>query len=393
MTAAETVIIGGGAIGTSIAYYLARQGREVLLVERADLAAGSSGACDKAVILQSKNPGLHLQLALKSAAIYPALGDELGADLEYSRDGGMIVIETEEELAVMRDFVRRQQEIGLSVDLLDREEALTRQPALSRHIVGATHSAMDAEVNPINLTLAFARAARRLGARIALGTNVTGILTEQGRVTGVVTDRGEIRARQVVNCAGAYAPEVGRMVGLEIPIKPRRGQILVSEPVPKLIHGDILSAKYIVAKHNPALVARATGKAARMGVGLSLGQTHSGNLLIGATREFVGYDRGTTYGALTAIATNAVRLVPAIKHINLIRTFAGLRPYTPDGLPILGPVPEIKGFYMAAGHEGDGVALAPVTGMLMAECLAAGQVPETLRPFSITRFQTRQEAS
>lgn len=385
----ENVIVGGGVIGTATAYYLAKIGQEVLLLEKDDLASGASGACDKAIIMQSKNPGIHLQLALKSAEIYKTLEAELDCRLEYANEGGMIVIETEEEMKVMRQFVNKQRAIGLDVHLLDGYEARQVQPALADHIIGATYSNQDAQVNPILLTLGFAIAARRLGASINCYTPVTGIKVHKGKVRSVLTTAGEIKTKNLINCAGAYAPQIGAMVGLDIPIQPRRGQLLVSEPVAKLIKGDILSANYIAAKYNPALLEKSADMATRLGVGLSLGQAESGNLLIGGSREFVGYDKRTTHQALSAIAENAMRIIPALKNIHLIRAFAGLRPYSPDGLPILGAVPSIQGFYMAAGHEGDGIALAPITGQIMAELISYGRTSVDLSLFNITRF-TRQ---
>jgi len=382
---AEIVVIGGGVIGTSIAYYLAKEGRDVVILEKGDLASGSSGACDKAILMQSKKPGIHLELALKSAEIYKTLTDELEYPIEYANDGGMIVIETEEELAVMKQFVKKQREIGLGVELLDGKQARSIQPALADHIIGATHSDQDAQVNPIHATLGFATSAKRLGVEIYQQTEVTGIKVVSGAITAVETTRGQISTRNVVNCTGAYAPFLGRMVGLNIPIRPRRGQIVISEPMPKLIKGDMLSAKYIAAKHNPDIVEKAKDKATQMGIGLSLGQADSGNLLIGASREFVGYDKSTTYEALSAIIQNAIRIIPALKNINMIRNFAGLRPSTMDGLPILGGT-ELDGYYIAAGHEGDGIALAPITGQFMAELICQGKSSIDLSLFHISRF-------
>lgn len=367
MATADTVVIGGGVIGMSIAYRLAERGRRVTLIERHDLASGASGACDKAIFLQSKNPGLHLELALASAAMYEGLAGELGSEIEFRRDGAMIAIETPSDFEIMARFVARQKEAGLRVDLLTGDEARKVQPALASHITGATWSDQDAEVNPMLLTFAFARAARRHGAEILANTEVTGIRTVAGRVTAVTTDRGEIGTDLVINACGAWAPQIAEMVGLDIPIKPRRGQIIITERVPPMIHGDMLCARYIVAKYNPDILKDSNDPAVRLGVGLSLGQTVSGNLLIGGCREFVGHDRRNTEEALRAIVNHATRLVPGLRGIHVIRTFAGLRPYTPDGLPVLGEAPGLKGFFLAAGHEGDGIALAPVTGRIMAD--------------------------
>jgi sarcosine oxidase subunit beta len=242
-------------------------------------------------------------------------------------------------------------------------------------------------VNPINLTLGFFRGAKKYGAKPLLSTEVRAIKVKKGRVSSVLTSEGEIFTRFVVNACGVYAPAIGRMVGLDIPIIPRRGQIIVTEPVPSLICGDVNCARYITAKFRPELLGN--DENARLGIGLSLGQTENGNLLIGGTREFVGYDRRTTHRALRAILKHAVSLVPALKDISIIHSFAGLRPYTPDGLPILGEVENLKGFIMAAGHEGDGIALSAITGRIISEIIADGRtsVNIDMNKLSLARFK------
>lgn len=387
MKSTDVVVIGGGVIGCSVAYHLAKRGIDVTIVERDDIASGTSGACDKAALLQSKNPGLHLEMALESVKLFPQLQRDLDTDIEFKNNGGMIVIKTQEQWQVMQGFVERQKKVGLRVELLGREQALQRQPAFAQDIVGSTYSPMDGEVNPINLTLGFFRGAKKYGAKPLLSTEVRGIKVEKGRVSSVLTTGEEILTRFVVNACGVYAPVIGRMVGIDIPIIPRRGQIIVTEPVPPLIHGDVNCARYITAKFKPELLGN--DENARLGIGLSLGQTENGNLLIGGTREFVGYDRRTTHRALRAILKHAVSLVPALKDISIIRSFAGLRPYTPDGLPILGEVENLKGFIMAAGHEGDGIALSAVTGKIISEIIADGRtsVNIDMNKLSLARFK------
>jgi sarcosine oxidase subunit beta len=387
MKSADVVVIGGGVIGCSVAYHLAKRGIDVTIVERDDIASGTSGACDKAVLLQSKNPGLHLEMALESVKLFPQLQRDLDTDIEFKNNGGMIVIKTQEQWQVMQEFVERQKKVGLKVELLGREQALQRQPAFAQDIVGSTYSPMDGEVNPINLTLGFFRGAKKYGAKPLLSTEVRGIKVEKDRVSSVLTTGEEILTRFVVNACGVYAPVIGRMVGVDIPIIPRRGQIIVTEPVPPLIHGDVNCARYITAKFKPELLGN--DENAGLGIGLSLGQTENGNLLIGGTREFVGYDRRTTHRALRAILKHAVSLVPALKDISIIRSFAGLRPYTSDGLPILGEVENLKGFIMAAGHEGDGIALSAVTGKIISEIIADGRTSLNIDmgKLSLSRFK------
>lgn len=380
----DVIVVGAGVIGSAIAYHLARHKLSVTLLERGEIASGSSGACDGLVFLQSKKPGVHLQLAMESRRRFDLLSRQLPVPIEFKATGGMVVIETQAELEAMAQFVDRQRDSGLDVSLLGGAAVRKLEPTLSRHILGATCSSQDGQVNPISLTLGFALEAKLLGARVVTCAGVQKIDTVGGRVAGLETEAGRFEADVVVNAAGVHAPEVGALVGLDIPIKPRRGQIIVTEALRPTIKHCMLSAKYIAAKFNPAL-------AGGSGEGISIEQTENGNFLLGSTREFVGFDKRTTPEGLQRIAAKTAAVIPALEGVNVVRAFAGLRPYTPDGLPILGPVSNVPGFFMAAGHEGDGIALAPITGELVARMIATGKSDIPLEEFQLSRFALAEE--
>jgi len=375
----DVLIIGGGVIGTSIAYHLARKGVSVILLERGNLASGSSGACDGLVLMQSKKPGVHLRLAMESRKRLEQLTEELSVSIEYKRTGGMVVIETETELHAMRRFVEEQKKIGLDVSLLNSRQTRELEPHISERIHGSTYSPMDGQVNPIALTHGFALGAQSNGARIVTNANVIGIQVANDRVVSVCTEQDTYHADFVVNAAGVHSPEIGKMVRIRIPIQPRRGQILVTEATSSLARHCLISAKYIAAKYD-------TNIAGTKSEGVSIEQTENGNLLLGATREFVGFDKRTTVEGLRTIARQTIRIIPQLKDVNIIRSFAGLRPYTPDGLPILGPVTGIKGLIIASGHEGDGIALSPITGKLIAQMIVDGRTDISLEEFRPDRF-------
>lgn len=370
MRNADLVVIGAGVIGNSIAYYSAKAGMNVVVIERRDILNGTSSACDTAIHLQSKNPGVHLEMALKSIQKYPELQKGFDLDIHFRITGTMLAIQTPAQLAVMEKFAARQKEAGLNVKVLNEAETLAIQPAMKGgRIIGSTYCDQDATIHPQNLTRAYYLAARRLGARYQLFTEIKEFRIENGRLSGLITDKEEIRCQWIVNACGAFAPLLGRRLGVDIPIAPRRGQIIVTEPVPKLTSTIVNCAKYIAAKYQPDLLG--DSPADRLGVGLSLTQTERGNLLLGGTREFAGYDTKTTRQGLALVANHGAEILPALKDINIIRTFAGLRPYTPDGLPIIGESPQRKGLLIAAGHEGDGLALSAITGELVSQ-IAAG---------------------
>lgn len=378
---ADVVVVGGGVIGSSILYHLSKRKIQAVLLEKGELISGTSGACDGLIFLQSKKPGSHLRLAQEGTKRFSNLKDELRFDIEYRNSGGMIVIENDHELKVMERFVAEQRKIGLDISLLDIHQAREKEPSLSEKIFGSTFSPSDGKVNPLLLTHAFIRSAKKLGARVFTENEVTGIALESHQVRSVKTIKGEIETTTIVNAAGAYAPEIGKLVHLDIPIKPRRGQLLVTEPMPPVLNRGVLSAKYIAAKFDPAL-------AETEGEGISIDQTSSGNFLLGSTREFVGFDTRTTHQAMTNIATQAIHIIPQLKDTHIIRAFAGLRPYTPDGMPIIGDVDGVEGFIVAAGHEGDGVALSPITGVLIAELIDQDSTHIPLDEFRLERFNS-----
>jgi len=381
----DVVVIGGGVIGASIAYHLAKRKIGVVLLEKGNAACGSSGACGGTIFLQTKSPGTHLELALESSRRFVHLEQELGAGFEYQRHGGMIVIETEEELRTLQQFVEKQKRSGLDVALLDARQAREAAPMLSDKILGATYSPMDAQVNPMFLTFAFLKAARDSGAQISANTRVTGFRKTADCIRSVITEKGEIQTDMVVNAGGPYAAEIGALLDLTIPIKPRRGQLAVTEAIEPMVSCCMLSAQYIAAKFNPTL--------ARKGGGVSIEPTANGNFILGSTREFVGFDNRVDLAGIRHIAGRASSILPCLKRLNLIRVFAGLRPYTPDGLPILGAVDGLDGFVMAAGHEGDGIALSPITGEIIAGLIVDKKTDFPLQAYSLARFNADRNQS
>jgi sarcosine oxidase subunit beta len=393
--AADVVVIGGGVIGTSIAFRLAQAGVDVLLVERRDLASGTSGACDGGIGLQTKKPGPHLELAWHSAQMFPRLADELGHDFEYAMVGGLFLITSEAEWAVMEQFVAEQRAAGLDIVILEGDEARRREPALSPNVIAATYldprvgGLTDGLCNPHYLNYAYGAAARRHGARLMLWTEVSSLRMEGRRVIGVDTTAGPIACQTVVLAAGVWSPFIARTAGVDLPIWPRRGQILVTEPAAPRIRHFLHGATYILAKFRPDLVAQAADPLTRLGGALLMEQTTAGTILIGSTREFVGFDTRTTRRATAALAAEAARLVAGVTDLRIIRSYAGLRPYTPDSLPLLGPVAGVEGLVVAAGHEGDGIALSAITGVLIAEYLTGRPLTYPLAPFDPNRFAGR----
>ncbi len=381
----DVIVIGGGVMGLSPAYYLTREGKSVLLLEKDGIGSGASGACDDMILLQSKKPGILLQLTFASLELYRGLSAELEADLEFETRGGMVLIEDQQQLEVMEEYVAKQRSYGLDVKIVGREELHRRQPLVSPHVIAATYSPDDSQVNPLNLMRAFLYKGLRQSLKV-VKSGVVALDSTKGVWQAVTADGKKFSAPVVVNAAGTWAGEVAELAGIDIPIKLKKGQIAVTEPLPPLGETNIWSADYIVVKLRPDLAAKREKSAADLGLGLAFSQTAKGNYLLGGTREFVGFDTETTLVGIREIIRQATRFFPVFNNAHIIRTFAGLRPATPDGLPFIGEVRDRPGFFMLAGHEGDGIALAAVSGKIMSQMICGQSLLQEVGELSPDRL-------
>lgn len=385
MNKTDVIIIGSGVIGGSLAWHLARKGRKVLVLEKKDTASGAAGATDGVVGYHTKKPGKQMDLAVQSIRMFDTLEEELGEPIAYGlRAGGMQPVEDKTQWDILSAIVEEQVKSGVDIRMISAEEARKIEPQLSEDIYGALYSPTGGKINPLKLTMAFTHAAKRLGAEYKYQTEVTGFIIENGVCLGVRTKDEEFYADAVVNCCGAWAGEVAALAGLNLPIKPRKGQLAVTEPIAPFMTATLQCARYNVIKFRPETIK--DENVLKLGQSLSIEQQEEGGLIIGGTREFADFEGENTFVAIDAMMKRAARFFPALRNVSVIRFFSGFRPYTPDGMPLLGPVKTLDHFYMAAGHEGDGIALSPVTGKLMAEYIVDGKPSYDISDFSPNRF-------
>jgi hydrogen cyanide synthase HcnC len=390
----DVVVIGGGIIGCAVAYYAARRGLRVTLVDqprrgRATSASagglwpiGESVGLGCGVIFHKARasvgdvpegtpgpgplPACFFDFALRSNAMFPALAEELraacGMDVEWERTSLLFLMYDEGDESFARSVRASCPDGDRRTSWLTPEELARAEPAATRAVRGALAFHGDDQVNPYRLADAFRAAARALGATVLSHTEVTGIRVHSGRVTAVEVPSGPIPCDVAVNAAGAWAPRVGRMAGLEIPVRPVRGQILGTEPRPGLLTACLSTTDcYLLQKRH-------------------------GEVLVGSTTEEVGFATGVTPSALQSLSAGAIRAIPSLADVRVKRTWSGLRPGTPDQLPILGPVAGLAGYLNACGHFRTGILTAPLTGLLLAE-LAAGDRPSLpISPFLLARF-------
>jgi sarcosine oxidase subunit beta len=387
----EAIVIGGGIIGAFASFYLAKEGVRTLLLDRGDFASETSASCEGGVAIHNKTIGKDMELARESLRLYDELSGELGKEMEFRRMGGMMIAETEEEADRLRERVRMQSHLGIGLRWMDRKEALEEEPCLSGDIAGASFCEVEGQINPMSATYTLLRRARARGMTASSFSNVTGIECKNGKVVAARVGDRRIPTRFIINAAGAWAPDIGRMAGLEIPIAPRRGMLVVSEPLPPVVRHFLTEASYLTMKLSPREMERSRSERVRKGVGFVIEQTQPGTLVLGSSREFAGYTRRLGAPVVQHIIRRGIRFVPMLRNISAIRVYSGLRPYTPDNLPIIGET-EVQGFVMAAGHEGSGITLAPITGKLVSE-IVTGKTPTVpVDRFLPSRFSKKLEA-
>ncbi|NUW36794.1 FAD-dependent oxidoreductase [Nonomuraea sp. SMC257] len=375
---ADLVVVGAGVVGAASAYFASLAGLRVVVVERGAIAGGTSSAGEGNLLVSDKEAGPELDLALYSQRVWREDLAEHAALWEFEAKGGLVVAASEPSVAALRELGDHQRRHGVEVRDVAREELRDYEPHLSPELAGAAFYPQDAQVQPMLVVAHLLRLARGLGTEVRTGTEVTGFLRDGERVTGVRTTGGDIPAGAVLNAAGTWAGAVAGLAGVRVPVLPRRGFILVTQPMPpRTVRHKVYAAEYVgdVASSDAALQTSPVVEG-----------TDSGTILIGASRERVGFDRTVSVEAISALAAKAIALFPMLREVRAMRTYLGFRPYCPDHLPVIGPDPRAPGLWHACGHEGAGIGLSTGTGKLVAQALT-GRAPDLdLKPFAPDRF-------
>jgi sarcosine oxidase subunit beta len=355
---ADIVIIGGGISGLSTAYNLASRGmKDIVLLEKKFLMSGSTGRCGAGVRMQWGTE-MNCVLAKSTCEIFENINEMLDfeGDVEFQQGGYLLMAITEKEVEQFRLNIELQHKMNIPSVMLTPEEALNIVPELNTDgILACTFCHKDGHANPFKTMQAYAEAAKRLGVEIYTYTEAIGIDVEEGKIRGVNTNRGYISTDKIVLAAGAWSRDVGRLAGVEVPVRPERHQILVTEPVNPILEPMIMSfAGNIYLQQEP-------GGEFIMGFGPAEHETFS----ITSTWDFV-----------ETMCQKAVSYLPYLKDIRVIRQWAGLYEMSPDAQPILGKAEEVDGLYLATGFSGHGFMFGPITGQLMAEYILG--IPTTI---------------
>jgi glycine/D-amino acid oxidase-like deaminating enzyme len=374
----DVVVVGAGVVGASCAYFLAAGGARVHLYDRSFVASGSSGACEGNVLAWDKELERELPLALRSAELWAELAQRLPDGFEYDRKGSVVVAETEDELAAAAARAQLLAGLGVHGEVLDAAALRREEPYVADDLPGGVLYPGDAQLEPRLATSALVRAAVAHGATLATGDTVERLVRgRDGRVTAVETRAGRVPAGAVVVAAGVWTPALLQTVGLTVPVTPRQGQIVVLERSPVVFRRKLSEAGYVAAVN---------ADDAALQIAMVVESTPSGTALLGSSRRHVGFDREADLSVAAAIARRAARFFPVLQDARALRVYAGLRPLTPDHVPIVGPFAEAPNLCVATGHEGAGIGLAPATGEIVAAWHAGAPSPLPLAWFSPDRF-------
>jgi sarcosine oxidase subunit beta len=366
---ASVVIIGGGVVGCSIAYHLARRGqRDVVVLERESVGSGTTSKAAGGIRAQFPTE-TEIRFSLEGIQVFERFEEEFGVDIGYRKIGYLFLVSDPTDLAGFRTRMALQQRLGVDVREITPAEAKAIVPALRvDDLVAAVWGPDDAMAGPAEVTNGFARRARELGARLVEGVNVTGITVERGRATGVVTDQGSIAAPIVVNAAGPAGGAVGRLAGVDLPVQPRRRHIFFTEPFPEI----------------PGPVPLTTDRAS----GFYFRKEMEQLLLSPGDVEDIGEDFTVPVDRTRIDDTveKALHRIPIVEKARIAGGWAGLRPLTPDDHAIIGWAPGVDGFFVAVGFGGHGFQHSPATGRYVAEWLLDGRPSLDLALFAPDRF-------
>lgn len=365
----DIAIIGGGIMGCAAAYFLARQGLQVVVLERnAAVGLEASGRCACGVRQQGRKGAL--QLAMASVRLWNSLAQELNCDLEYVRTGNLKVVwEVEKAAELERDLAWEQSQGLAEVRMVTAEECHRIIPGITEKTLAGKFCPTDGIANPMLVTPAFARAAVQLGAKILTRTPATGLLKTGSAVHGVETEAGEIEARLVINTAGPWAAYFNALAGCSTPIQPGLDTLIVTDRQPRRFTPFVGFGwwGYIL-------------------------QPRSGNILIGL--EDKPNETCTTHVDFTDLAQKArdmIEVLPWLRQAAFLRSFSGVTEYTPDREPYIGAIPGVSGFLTAAGFSGQGFCLGPIVGKALSELVTGSQFDIALDAFKPERFDSRYE--
>jgi sarcosine oxidase subunit beta len=364
---ADTVVVGGGIIGAATGYYLAKLGHKVVLLERSYPCSGGTGRCIGGIRAQFTHD-LSIRVMVESIRLFSDLNDEFGETVHWHQGGYLFLAFDKPRKQAFLDAIKIQHTYGLDVEFISSAECGRIVPGLDRKgLLGGAYCPTDGQADPFLATYGYLSGIKRLGGEVRVDTEVTGINTRGNKVVSVETSKGDkVFAPNVLNAAGSWSDEIGRMVGLNVPVAPDRHESLVTEAAERLF--DPMLVDY---RSDGCYFVQHVGTGHFVGCYTPVPLVPGRN--VDATDEFI-----------TEMPRRMVRLVPKLGHVKVLRQWAGSYCMAPDGSPICGATP-VEGFHVSSGMSGHGFMFGPALGKLMAELIACGEPSMPLDQFAPDR--------
>lgn len=376
MQSPDAIVIGAGIVGASAALSLTNAGMKVLVVDRGAVSSGTTGAGEGNILVSDKDPGPELTLALRSRDLWFEMQEDVGDSFELEPKGGVVV--ARHEAGPLLKLAIEQSKHGVITQQLDHRTLHELEPYLDDAFHTGVFYPQDAQCQPMLAAAHVIRAVVKKGGSFISKAKVTKIHVHHGCVTGIETSQGRFSAPIIVNATGTWAGELAQMAGSHLPIAPRKGFILVTEPTKKYVFHKVYDSDY---------VANVASSDADLQTSTVVEGTRAGTILIGASRERVGFDGSMNYEILRRLAAQATSLFPVLRDVQLLRAYRGFRPYAPDHLPVIGEDSMVKGLWHSAGHEGAGIGLAPGSAALITDSILGRSSFMDGDPFSPRRFE------
>lgn len=386
MKTADVVVIGGGMQGLSNAYYLAQRGMKVLLVEQGDLASGTAARSDGDNFVCDAAPGLTTEFNYAAVKLIAELAHTLDYDIDWLERGCIMIADTESDMEFAREMYETKKAEGVKVRLMDNKDIREDEPLVAEDIPGAVEFLEGGSLNPMALAFAFGQHVKALGGELLRFTKVVGFgFDDSGRIERVKTDRGDILTPRVVLAAGVWSTSIAKLAGLDIPVTTMKGDLLVVEPGSYIAKRKIQELGYAALRNESEGFTRKVSPFMKEhGVGFLVEPTGSHNALIGFSKYPANVVTSNNM-VIRAIAKRAQRFFPCVANMNIIRTYSGLRPWTPDHEAIVSDTP-IPGFYLCTGHCGNGITNGPLSGKCLTQ-LICGEKPDfDMKRLSYYRF-------
>ena len=372
----DAIVIGAGIVGASVALSLTNAGLNVLVIDRGAVSSGTTGAGEGNILVSDKDPGPELTLALRSRDLWFEMQNAVGDSFELEAKGGVVVARNDD--GPLMNLAHDQSLNGVSIQKLDHSSLHELEPYLDQRYQFGVFYPQDAQCQPMLAAAHVIRTVVSRGGSFISQAKVTKINVHEGRVVGIETTQGNFSAPIIVNATGTWAGELAKMAGSHLPIAPRKGFILVTEPTKKYVFHKVYDSDY---------VANVASSDADLQTSTVVEGTRAGTILIGASRERVGFDGSMNYEILRRLAAQATSLFPVLRDVQLLRAYRGFRPYAPDHLPVIGEDATVKGLWHSAGHEGAGIGLAPGSAALITDAILGRDSFMDASPFSPARFE------